>query len=565
MTSTYGDSISDTEPVAGDSGQLSHPELAAHSDRLIERFYACGKNAWSYVGNGLSNQTFIRGPEGIIAIDTGECIEEMQSALAQLRAVTDEPVVACIYTHFHYINGTRAILEESGRESLPIYGHAGIAANLMRFGGEVAPRSTRGLVRQFAIGMPEKGEDGQVNVGLGRFFRNPGHSPHTSGYLPVTDAINEPCTMTIAGLEVEMTPAPSDATDSITIWFPELGVCVNNLVWPALFNVFAIRGEEYRDPRVLLKGLDHLAGLPVDHLLGAHGPPLSGRADIAGVIEDYGDSIRFMWDQTVRGINKGLSLDELAASIRLPQRFTRTYFTRQFYGVVEHHVRQIHAGLFGWFDEDDAHLFPLAPHDRAARMIEGFGGIERVRHLADAACYRKDYRWAIELAGWLVRTESAQEDRNRLATALRGVGQHSTSANVRNWCITRALELEGAVDLERFRQHRFGYREVLAAPATAFVPVLRVLLDPDRASGIDMELGIAFDSGEQAGLRIRGQVAIPTTGDGADATMRLDHDCWAKLLSRQITPAQAVDEKLIAVEGDADTVKEFLAAFDVFN
>ena len=80
-----------------------------------------------------------------------------------------------------------------------------------------------------------------------------------------------------------------------------------------------------------------------------------------------------------------------------------------------------------------------------------------------------------------------------------------------------------------------------------------------------MELGIAFDSGEQAGLRIRGQVAIPTTGDGADATMRLDHDCWAKLLSRQITPAQAVDEKLIAVEGDADTVKEFLAAFDVFN
>ena len=45
---------------------------------------------------------------------------------------------------------------------------------------------------------------------------------------------------------MEFTPAPSDADDSITIWFPDLGVCVNNLAWPALFNVFAIRGEEYR-------------------------------------------------------------------------------------------------------------------------------------------------------------------------------------------------------------------------------------------------------------------------------------------------------------------------------
>jgi hypothetical protein len=51
-----------------------------------------------------------------------------------------------------------------------------------------------------------------------------------------------------------VTPAPSDADDSVTIWFPELGVAINNLAWPAMFNVFPIRGEEYRDPRVLLTG-----------------------------------------------------------------------------------------------------------------------------------------------------------------------------------------------------------------------------------------------------------------------------------------------------------------------
>ena len=62
----------------------------------------------------------------------------------------------------------------------------------------------------------------------------------------------------MVGLDVHFLPAPSDATDSVTIWFPALNLAVNNLLWPALFNVFAIRGEEYRDPRILLRGLEHL-------------------------------------------------------------------------------------------------------------------------------------------------------------------------------------------------------------------------------------------------------------------------------------------------------------------
>ena len=136
---------------------------------------------------------------------------------------------------------------------------------------------------------------------------------------------------------MEITPAPSDASDSVTIWFPALALCINNLLWLALFNVFAIRGEEYRDPRVLLKGLDHLQSLGANYLLGAHGPPISGKDEVAESIMDYRDSIQFLWDQTVRGVNKGLALDELTAFVQLPERFNRSYITQQYYGVAEHH------------------------------------------------------------------------------------------------------------------------------------------------------------------------------------------------------------------------------------
>ena len=566
MNKLSSDSFALTEPARGKAGQKAHPDLVEHSSRLEKCFYSCGPDAWCYVGNGLSNQTFIRGPGGIIAIDTGESIEEMRAALAALREVTDLPIVACIYSHFHYVNGTKALLDERGVESLPIYGHAGIPANLARFGGEVGPRSSRGLVQQFAIFLPEEGEDGQVNVGLGRFYRNPEHSPFSPGYIAPNITFTEPFSDQIAGLAVEMTPAPSDATDSITIWFPELGVCVNNLVWPALFNIFAIRGEEFRDPRILLEGLDHLASLPAVQLIGAHGPPLEGRKEIAGVIEDYADSIRYIWDQTVRGINKGLTLDELAVDLSLPERFERTYFTRQFYGVVEHHVRQIHAGLFGWFDDDPSKLFPQVPLERAQKLVKGFGGVEQVRQAFEEAIQSEDYRWAIELSDWLVKVNDDSSDKHRLATALRDVGQRTTSANIRNWCITRAMELDGLIDLTRFRQHRFGYSEVMAGEPAAFVKLLRVLLDPDKAKGLQGDLCFKFDDGSSAGLTLRNQVAVPTDGSNSSINIELGHESWARLLSGKISPeAAALSGELNVVRGSLDEFLMIMGVFDLWH
>jgi alkyl sulfatase BDS1-like metallo-beta-lactamase superfamily hydrolase len=466
--------------------------------------------------------------------------------------------------HFHYVNGTTALLAEmvADNKTLPIYGHSGIDGNRARYGGEVGPRTTRGLVHQFGILLPTEGADGLENVGLGQFFRNAEHQPFTPGYLPATDQFDTVSSRNIAGLEVIFTPAPSDADDSLTIWFPALQLCVNNLVWPALFNIFAIRGEEYRDPRKLLKGLDHLQALGSEHLLASHGPPVSGRDEIQGIVRDYRDAIQFIWDQTVRGANKGLALDELVAFVQLPKRFNRTYFTQQFYGVVEHHVKQIHAGLFGWFDEDAANLFPLPPATRASRLVAGFGGAEIVRAQVDAAITAKDYRWAVELASWLVRTSTDQQDRNRLASALRQIGQHTTSSNVRNWCLTRCLELEGKLDLARFREHRFRQEEVLAGNPARYVGILRVLLDPLLTTDLADEVRWEFASGEVAGLQIRGAVAIPTDGAGASLVVRLDSPAWAQVLAGKTNVHKLLDAGELDFSGDESRLRRFLGAFD---
>ena len=566
------DSFDVGSSAIGPGGQRAHPLTIEHSDRLVEKLYKVGDKAWSLVGNGLSNQSFVEGPEGLIVIDTGECNEEMAAALAAVRKETNAPIAACIYTHFHYVGGTEALLAE--HSALPIWGHASIQANLERFSGEIAPRVTRGLVHQFAIAMPEEGPDGVVNVGLGNFFRNPKHAPFTNGYLPAQHTFDAPMKTRIAGLAVEFYPAPSDATDSTTIWFPQLKLAINNLLWPALFNVFAIRGEEYRDPRVLLRGLDELKALGADHLIGAHGPPMSGAAEIYQCTLNYRDSIQFMWDQTVRCANRGLTLNETIAAIKLPDHFKDHYTTRQLYGLVEHHVRQIYSGLFGWFDEDEANLFPVPGAERLQKLIAGFGGVTAVRRAVDQALNEEDFRWAIELASWLVRREinehgrtdaGAAEDRLRLATALRGVAYTTTSANVRNWCITRALELDGSTNLQRFRTHRFQKRELARRPAAESLGLLRVLLVPERAVGLYQTLKLSFTEGGVAALTIRHGVAVPEDEGRSpenSLTASISSEHWFDIMGGKLALSQALTDGVLETS-DVEGINAFFACFDL--
>ena len=556
----------DTDPsvVTTDTrGQKVHRLSLEQNARLSRRFYEVAPGVWTLVGKGLSNQTFIEGPEGVIAIDTGECVEEMASALAELRQFTQAPLAAVIYTHFHYVGGTRAAFAEAGRD-LPVFGHERIAQNLTRVSSEIAPAYASGLVHQFGLRLPAEGPDGLDGVGLGVFFRNPAHAPFTPGHVPVPTAWRGGEMATVAGLQVEVTHAPSDADDSVTLWFPQIGVCVQNIVWPVLFNIFPIRGEEYRDPQVLLTGIDHLIGLGADHLIGAHGPPISGRSEIRERATRSRDAIQFLWDQTVRGLNRGLTADQLAHAVRLPSSCDDDYLTTEFYGVAEHHVRQIAAGVRGWFDGDTAKLFPLEPVERAARLVKGFGGADAVRAQVLAARDDNDLRWALELASWLAgRGEAMAEDRRLLADVLRDVGYRSSAANIRNWCLTRARDLDGSADLSRLSEHRLRPQVLAALTPREALHQLRVLLDPDRAAGLDHHIAFDFPDAARAGLHVRNGVSVATDGAGAADTIRVASGDLVAMLGGQDTLTRAVAEGRAVLTGDEGMIRAVLACHDL--
>jgi alkyl sulfatase BDS1-like metallo-beta-lactamase superfamily hydrolase len=550
--------VTDVNVVTTPGGQRVHAGHAAQSEVIKTEFYEVRRGVWCLVGNGLSNQTFIDAPEGIIAVDTGESVEEMREALRRLREKTSTPIAAVIYTHFHYVEGTKAIFEEGNHVlPLPIYGHEKIAFNKSRTLGEISPAYSRGLVEQFAMVMPTQGPDAIVNVGLGYFLRNPSHAPFTPGYIAATHLLGERDSLNIAGLKVEAVYSPSDSDDSINFYFPEIGTCLHNSVWPVLFNVFAIRGEEYRDPRVLIPGIDNIIKWAPEYLVATHGPALMGKDNIREKATRYRDSIQFMWDQTVRGINKGWTADQIASRITLPSLYDEDYLTSERYGVTEHHLRQIYAGLRGWFDGDESKLFPVEPAERYAKLIAGFGGRAEVASQAAKALSADDIRWATELATWLVRSEGAtQDERNLLAQCLRLIAERTPAANIRNWCITHARHLDGSFPLDRYMVHNFNPKFLAESAATGIVHTLRVIMDSDKIEGMNHH--IAFTVGDETcGLHIRNCVAVPTDGWGAQSLVTMSRDIFMGVVSGRLPWSEAFAAGDIKVSGDIASVDQF--------
>ncbi len=89
----------DDERVAtAHNGGVARAEMIEHRARFDRRLHTVADGVWCVVGNGLSNQTFVEGPDGLIVIDTGDSTEEMAWALAQVRELTDNfvvPAAAC--------------------------------------------------------------------------------------------------------------------------------------------------------------------------------------------------------------------------------------------------------------------------------------------------------------------------------------------------------------------------------------------------------------------------------------------------------------------------------------
>jgi alkyl sulfatase BDS1-like metallo-beta-lactamase superfamily hydrolase len=392
---------------------------------------------WVAVGYGAANTTLIEGDTGAIIIDTMYGTEAARHALAVFREVTDKPITAIIITHGHADHkGATSVFQEDGTPL--ILARRPAEATLARYGELASVRSERGR-RQFGSGLALADKiDGIAPV------HRPTGGVQAGVVKPTRYVEAEREAISIAGVNLVLLAGPGETADHLLIWLPEQRVLFGGDNFYMSFpNLYAIRGISYRDVSQWVDTLDSMISLEAEVLITGHSRPVIGAPTVRSVLTDYRNAIDHVLTATLAGANRGMTPDELAASVRLPANLAEKPYLQEYYGVIEWSVRSIYAGYLGWFNGNPTQLFPLSPLDEAERMIRLAGSAATLLEAAREALTMGEYQWACQLLDHLLVLEPDSRDLKQLkASALRFLAASQPSSNSRHYYLSSAEELE---------------------------------------------------------------------------------------------------------------------------
>jgi alkyl sulfatase BDS1-like metallo-beta-lactamase superfamily hydrolase len=507
--------------VAGEAPATVHPSLWRHMKLLRKHgLYKVADGVWQVRGFDLSNMTVIAGKTGWIIVDP---LTTTEVAAAAMQLVNDRlgsrPIKAIIYSHSHgdHYGGVRGIVDQAdvdaGRVSVIAPEHflrEATSENVIA-GAAMARR----VVYMHGVGS-QPGPTGMMGGGIG-----PGLALGTITLIKPTDTITRTGeTRNVDGVDMEFQiVSGSEAPSELNLYLPaarsflsaEMSTC-------SLHNILTPRGAKVRDALAWTTFLDEaliLYGKRSDSLISSHCWPRFGTDDVRSFLADQRDNYRFLHDQTVRRMNQGATMDEIAESMNQPASIGDKWFNRGYYGTYNHNSKAIYQFYLGWFDGNPANLHRWPPVERAKRSISAMGGGDRVIALARAAMEKGDYRWSSDLLNQLQFAEPDNVTAKALlADSLEQQGYQAESAAWRNQFLVAASELRGAPRIALNGQSI----DVTEAIDTQFLlDTISTRFNPAKFGDTPLALRLTItDRNEIAGLEATGPTLIGRLGRASE-------------------------------------------------
>ena len=520
--------------------------------------YKAGKHpVWTvHVPDGwIGNSTIIEGKDGLIVYDTSVNAEAGAFIAAEIRKISDKPIKAIFYSHHHgdHYGGTSALVttEQVASGEVKIYAWDNFEAEKANEFGAIMPRQIMGVLYYGPdlLKPEEKHYHGCCSPKL---------LGGTPGYIPPTDTLSEDTEIEIAGIKIKVFYTGGEAISEFGLHIPEFDmVLIGDEFFYALANVHSIRGSKPRLPENYLKALDLVRAIQPEWLLGSHIMPMQGREKIHDAVTSSRDAIQYLWDQSIRYINKGYTAGELQHKLKkLPTHLDAPPYTRPMYGAPWIIAPEIFTGWVSWFNGDAADLLPTEPVEKARRYVRLMGGRGKVLSAAEKAFTEGDGQFAAELTQMLVRIDHNDWDaRNLKAASLRQRGYAEINSIARAWYLKGALELEGKINPGQVVQARM---RALQSRMTG-IEILtswRYQVDADKAAATRLSLGIQFtDSNDGYWLQLRNSVLEirPQQAPKGTPTVSLSVQQLRSVIAGKQTN----------VQGDADVLAALMALLDL--
>ncbi len=306
-----------------------------------------------------------------------------------------------------------------------------------------------------------------------------------------------------------------------------------------------------------------------DVVFAQHHWPVWGNARIMDYLAKQRDAYKYLHDQTLRLINHGLKATEIAEQLTMPQSLENTWSVRGYYGTLSHNAKSIYQRYIGWYDANPAHLNPLPPSERGAKLVDYVGGEAAVMAKAREDFDRGEYRWVAEIMNEVIFANPAnQEARHLAADALEQLGYQAESATWRNAYLQGAHELRNGVPQNLMRAP-ISADVVQALTVPLFFDYLAVRLNGPKAEGQHLVINWVFpDLAERYTLTLENcalTYMAGKTADHAHVTVTLARPVLSQLVLQQITLTDAIHEGAIALEGDGSKLSDLFELIDEFR
>ncbi len=535
--------------------------IRAHSKIFTKKIEEVRPGVHLVVGYGLANVIVIEAPEGLIMVDTLESIRAAEGLLPwvkKLRDKTGKNITDIILTHNHpdHVYGAGVFVRDQNIKPR-VWAHEATEARVHEVINVLAPITFRRAMRMFGVYLPDENFE---NNGIGPRLMN--DDQDGLYFLRPSDVVRDRAEVVMAGEKVVLQFAPGETGDQLAVYLPQRKILLPaDNYYNAFPNLYTVRGTPYRDPRQWVASIDRMRLFHAQVMIPQHSLPVIGTAKVETHLRNYRDAIQFVYDETIRMINTGLTPDEIAEKIKLPPHLASVPYLQEMYGRVEFAARSVFSGTLGWFSGDPADLRPVVGKSES-QLIEKLAGGTNALLLSARAALDTQPAWALTLATHLLRLghSDAQELR---ASALRKLAQGETASSVRNYFLTAAAEAEGF----KIPSPAFGptpNKVINEIPVRNFLEILTVNLK--SAEHFDHELSYGFDFSDvpPVSIRIRRGIALIEDGLAADrvGSLKTTIDIFRGIAIKRLEPAKLLVSGEISVEGSVLQLQEFLGYFD---
>ncbi|WP_274903360.1 alkyl/aryl-sulfatase [Psychrobacter sp. DAB_AL62B] len=566
--------------IQGEAPDTVNPSLWRQSKlNNIQGLFEVTPGIYQLRGFDLSNMTLIKGDSGWIVVDPLTSKETARYAfdfamehLAK-RYPNTTNISAVLFTHSHidHFGGVLGIVSQQdiAQKNIPVIAPAGFmeeatSENIIA-GNAMLRRATYMFGKDLA-----RDRFGHVDTGLGK---GPAFGEFSIA-TPTQLISGTPTDLKIDGIDFQFQYTPeSEAPAEFTFYLPKYKAFGGaELVSRNMHNLYTLRGAKVRDALKWSDYIEEARNLfgDADIYFASHHWPMWGQEQIQTFLKQQRDTYKFIHDQSVRRMNKGMTPGEIAEDMTLPPNLSQVFSNREYYGTIKHNARAVYQNYLGWYDANPAHLDPLPDPQRATAYVKLAGGGEKVLEKAQTAFDNGEYRWNAELLNHLVFAEpNNMAARELLARTYDQLGYQAESGPWRDVYLTGALELrEGTPDTSA----EMGAMKdlFLQTPVSNFFDTLSVRLKSEEATTVNATIKIHFtDLNESYLLWVENSVlhyrllneTAPLEQE-VQATMNLPHPLFVDLLIGEVGFKDMLSSGAMSIDGSQPSVLKFFSLFE---